>query len=61
MGGRVVEEVDDFRHGFFGGRCLGGSNGAEGYKHCQVEGDGVVEEGADDFLDEFYLLFGKWR
>ena len=47
--------------GFFGGQCLGGSNGAEGDKHSEVEGDGVVEEGANDFLDEFYLLFGKWR
>ena len=51
MGGRIAEEVGYFVHGFFGGGGLGGSNRAEGDEHGQVKGDGVVQEGADYFLD----------
>ena len=38
---------------------MGGGDCAESYEKAKVDGDGEVEEGADDFLDEFGLGFGE--
>ena len=51
VGVRVVEEVGDLAHGVFCGFGLGRGDGAEGNEHGEVDGDGVVKEGADDGLD----------
>ena len=34
---------------------MGGGDCAESHEKAEVDGDGEVEEGADDFLDEFGL------
>ena len=38
---------------------MGRGDGAKGHQHAEVDGDGVVEEGTDNLLDEFCLGFGE--
>ena len=52
VGRGVVEQVGDGFGGGFGGAS--GGNGAEGDKHGGVNGSGVVEEDADNFLDSLF-------
>ena len=51
MRGSVVEEVGDFSHGEFCRFGLGCGDCAKGDEHREVDGDGIVEEGAHDALD----------
>lgn len=55
----VVEEMDDFRGGFFGGFGLLQGYGAEGGVHGGINGSSVVEEGACD-LHNLSVAFG-WK
>ena len=49
----IVKEMFDGRQGGFGARGLLSSKCADGRKHGGVNGPGVEEEGAEDFLDAF--------
>ena len=61
MGGGVVQELGDGDGGGFGAVVLLGGKGAKGDEHGAVDGPGVVEEGADDFLEAFELSGVEWR
>ena len=52
MGGGVVEEPEDLIICLLGGLGLLGVNRSKGGKHGRVDGDGVVQLGDDDLLDE---------
>ena len=52
MGGVVVEEPEDLIICLLDGLGLLGGDRSEGRKHVWVDGDGVVQQGPDDLLDE---------
>ena len=52
MGDGVVEEPEDFIIGLLGGLGFLGGDRAEGGKYGRVNGNGVVQQGPDDMLDE---------
>jgi hypothetical protein len=51
VGGTIVEKVRDGKGSGGGAFGLGGGNGTESDQHGGVNGAGIVEESADDFLD----------
>jgi hypothetical protein len=50
IGGRIIEELDDSLGGENGCGRLCGSDGAEGNEHSWINGEPIVEQGADDLL-----------
>ncbi len=60
MGGRIVEELSAGLGGRGGAFGLGGGKGTEADKHGGVNGAGVVQEGADDFLEASFVGRVHW-
>jgi len=52
VGVGIVEEPDSGIIGAFGGIGLVGGNGSEGDQHGWIDGDGIVEEHANNLLDK---------
>ena len=50
MGGAVVEKLSDGLCSGFSTVGLGGGESAKGNEHGGIDGAGIVEKGADDFL-----------
>ena len=61
MGSGVVEEPEDLIVGLLGGLGLLGGDRAEGGKHGQVEGYGILQQVTDDLLDEGDGLGWQYR
>ena len=61
MGDGVVEEPEDFIIGLLGGLGFLGGDRAEGGKYGRVNGNGVVQQGPDDMLDEGDGLGWQYR
>ena len=51
MGGAVVEKLSDGLGSGFSAVGLGRGQSAEGNEHGGIDGAGIVEKGADDFLE----------
>lgn len=51
MRGSVIEELDNAFNGFGGSGILLGREGVDGEQHGIIDGTGVEEESAEDFLD----------
>ena len=60
MGCTVIEEVCGCACGGFGAFGLGCCEGAEGDEHGAIDGSGVIQEGANDFLDALALVSFQW-
>ena len=60
MRGHVIKELGDTITCLFSGCALLGGNGRERHEDCRINGVGIVEEAADNFLDSLFAGFDQF-